>query len=210
MLELRLPNSLNIYLRPPVLEDAEWMFPLIFTDRRVFRYMPWKAHSYPHQTLSYIKDAIQKSISGTGELYVVILADSCEGGGIIRHSFIEESTAAIALILSYGLWGKGIPVPLLKYYFKYLLEDKGISTIQGICHTQNRNSEFVMQKSGMVYQGILKKFMIFPNISQDKADCHLYALGSEKKYPFRGRDVCSANHPLSGIAQSDQISEQMV
>jgi len=43
------------------------------------------------------------------------------------------------------------------------------------CDVDNPASAKVMEKAGMKYEGLLRRYMIHPNVSEEPRDCLMYA-----------------------------------
>jgi RimJ/RimL family protein N-acetyltransferase len=44
-----------------------------------------------------------------------------------------------------------------------------------VCDIDNYGSKRVMEKAGMQYEGILRRWTVHPNVSSTPRDCHVFA-----------------------------------
>ena len=51
-----------------------------------------------------------------------------------------------------------------------------IFRVQAICDVENIGSARVMEKAGMVREGLLRRYVVHPNISDEPRDAFLYAI----------------------------------
>jgi [ribosomal protein S5]-alanine N-acetyltransferase len=58
----------------------------------------------------------------------------------------------------------------------WALTQPAIFRIGSVCDVDNIGSARVMEKSGLVREGLLRRWLIHPNISPEPRDCFLYAL----------------------------------
>ena len=58
----------------------------------------------------------------------------------------------------------------------WALAQPEIYRVAAVCDVENIASARVMEKAGMVREGLLQKYMIHPNISDVPRDCYMYAV----------------------------------
>jgi RimJ/RimL family protein N-acetyltransferase len=59
---------------------------------------------------------------------------------------------------------------------RWALRQDGVFRISAVCDVDNAGSARVMEKSGMVREGTLRRLMIHPNIGDEPRDCFSYAM----------------------------------
>jgi RimJ/RimL family protein N-acetyltransferase len=57
----------------------------------------------------------------------------------------------------------------------WLLSQPDIYRVFATCDVDNPASAKVMEKAGTKYEGLLRRYMIHPNISAEPRDCLMYA-----------------------------------
>ncbi len=60
-----------------------------------------------------------------------------------------------------------------------LLQNENIYRIWAVCDLENNGSKRVMEKSGMNCEGILRKWVLHPNVSAIPRDCFVYSIVKE-------------------------------
>ena len=55
------------------------------------------------------------------------------------------------------------------------LDQPQIWQASAFCDMENLASARVMEKSGMAFEGILRRYCVHPNISSEPRDCRMYA-----------------------------------
>jgi RimJ/RimL family protein N-acetyltransferase len=58
---------------------------------------------------------------------------------------------------------------------RWALRQDGVFRIAAVCDVENAGSARVMEKSGLVREGLQRRLMIHPNISDAPRDCFSYA-----------------------------------
>ena len=56
----------------------------------------------------------------------------------------------------------------------------GIERVQAVCHVANQASARVLEKAGMLCEGTLRRYTVFPNLGPHAQDVHLYARLAER------------------------------
>lgn len=78
-------------------------------------------------------------------------------------------------VLAKQYWNKGYMSEALKKLSEEVLKIDKIYRSWAFCDIENTGSAKVMEKSGMKFEGILKKWAIHPNISKEPRDCMVYS-----------------------------------
>ncbi|SEQ78056.1 GNAT family N-acetyltransferase [Piscibacillus halophilus] len=69
----------------------------------------------------------------------------------------HHSAAEIGYVLSPDYWGQGIMPEVVREIIRFGFEEMDLVRIQARCFEENTNSERVMKKVGMSYEGLMKK-----------------------------------------------------
>jgi len=174
---MTIPNELcteRLLLRAPVETDAEEMFARYAQDAEVTRYLSWR----PHRSLDVTRQRLQNVATGweTGADYtwLIRLKSTNElvgsiGGG--RKNFRVD----IGYCLAQDAWGRGYATEAARAVIEALLREPGIWRISAVCHVDNRASARVLEKAGMRLEGTLRRYYVFPNLSEEPLDVRCYA-----------------------------------
>ena len=65
---------------------------------------------------------------------------------------------------------------VIRAFIKEAFKLKNIKRIYAVCDEDNIASKRVMEKSGMTYEGLLKSWLVHPNMSKEPRDCHCLVL----------------------------------
>lgn len=136
-------------------EDIKELFEFC-SDPIVTQHMTWQAHLNEQATAQFIQYLLAQYERGEsadwGIVYEGILVGLC--------SFInwseENRCAEIGYVLHRAYWGKGIMVEAVQLMLQYGFQAKGFNRIEARCNADNTNSERVMQKLLMTYEGTLR------------------------------------------------------
>ena len=82
--------------------------------------------------------------------------------------------------LGYGLarqhWGHGYATEAVQAVVRWALSQEQFYRVWATCDVENLASARVLEKAGMQREGILRRFIIHPNISSEPRDCYCYAV----------------------------------
>lgn len=165
----------RLSLRQPVTEDAALIFNQYAQDPEVTKYTSWQ----PHQSIEETQQFLQRSISGWTDSsafpYVLICKKDVQliGMASIR---INNFKADLGYVLTKSKWGKGYMSEAVQVLIDWALKQDEIYRIWAVCDIENPASARVMEKVGMQREGILKRWIIHPNISKEPRDCYCYAV----------------------------------
>jgi len=165
----------RLHLRLPRRNDAPVMFAAYAQDAEVTRYLTWRPHKSVDESYA-ILDLIQKLWrDGEAFSYAITLKgnDSLIGMIAIHADGFKPS---IGYVLARPHWGKGYMTETARAVTDWLLRQPDIYRVCSTCDVDNPASAKVMEKAGMKYEGLLRRYMVHPNVSAEPRDCLMYAI----------------------------------
>lgn len=130
-------------------------------DEEVARYVYWPVHKNKADTQWFIDFCLNEyAEKGIGP-WAVEHRDSNKVIGNCSYGVIDLTNRRIELAYFFArpFWGQGLAVEAIAPLLKFGFEDLRMNRIEARCMPENRGSERVMQKSGMSFEGILRKYM---------------------------------------------------
>jgi RimJ/RimL family protein N-acetyltransferase len=170
--ELETPR---LSLRPPKLEDAELIFESYAQDTHVTRYLTWRPHQNIEETKGYL--ARCKSVRDSAIAYPLVITRKDNGQliGMVEVR-INDYKADIGYVLSKREWGRGYMPEVVEGIIKWAMDQEEIFRVWAVCDVENTASARVMEKAGMKKEGVLRRWIKHPNISEEPRDCYCYAI----------------------------------
>jgi len=172
-----LPNSFDtarLVLRPIAAEDADVIFNTYAQDEEVTRYVIWRPHKNLGETRAYIERCIATP-HDIERTYVLV----GKGDNIIRGAFALRQRALHRLDCGYVFarrwWQQGLMTEALSEIAAWGLRQPSIFRIGAVCDVENVGSARVLEKSGFVREGMLRRWLVHPNVSDEPRDCYSYA-----------------------------------
>jgi RimJ/RimL family protein N-acetyltransferase len=164
----------RLVLRPPVAEDAQAIFDSFSQDREVTRFLTWR----PHENIQRAEQFVERCIDAwqSNELFpwAVVLKGKDKPIGIVELR-PENFKVEFGYVLARAYWGQGIMTEAVRHVMDWALSQPEIYRVWAVCDIENIASARVLEKAGMKGEGILRRYMIHPNLGDEPRDCYCYA-----------------------------------
>jgi [ribosomal protein S5]-alanine N-acetyltransferase len=173
-----LPDRLEtprLILRPIVAEDASAIFTGYAQDPQVVRFLIW----YPHQSIADTEAYIARCMAAPPDrerTYAVLGRTEGRLLGAFALRRPESYRLDCGYVLARPFWGRGLMTEVLTVAAQWAMRQDRIWRIGATCDVENRASARVMEKAGLQREGVVRRWMIYPNISPEPRDCFSYAM----------------------------------
>jgi len=172
-----LPDTFHtprLILRPIAQEDAGPIFESYAQDATVTRFLTWQPHRSLSDTEAYVAQCIDAP-PDVSRTYVL----TNKNAGDLRGAFELRRAAPHRLNFGYVLartwWGQGQMTEVLAEVVTWALKQPSVFRISAVCDVENIGSARVMEKAGLVREGLLRRWLMHPNVSDEPRDCFSYA-----------------------------------
>jgi len=167
-------QTARLVLRPIVRADADAIFDGYAQDVEVARFVIWRPHRSRSDTDAFI-DLCIATPADVARTYVVAGREDLA----VRGSFDLRQVAPHRLEFGYVLarpwWGQGLMTEVLIEVVGWALRQAAIFRIGAVCDVANIGSARVMEKAGLVREGLLRRWLVLPGTSDEPRDCFSYA-----------------------------------
>jgi RimJ/RimL family protein N-acetyltransferase len=173
-----LPKTLvtpRLLLRSPKPGDAQHAFDRWTTDPEVAKYTSWQPHQEAATMKAFLEQLVQKQAAGHCFAYMICERDDDRPIGMIEAKPKEGFKATVGYVLMRQAWGKGYMTEALGQVMEALFELPAMRRVYAFCDVDNPASAAVMRKVGMKDEGVLRKYFVHPNISQEPRDVLMLA-----------------------------------
>ena len=168
-------ETARLRLRPPEMADAAEMFRQYARDREVTKYLSWQPHSGLKVTQEFLRRCLKVWKDGCAFPWVILAKADNQLLGMIEMR-IQGSKADIGYGLARACWGKGIASEAARTVVGWALAQPEIYRVWAVCDIENDASRRVLEKCGMQCEGVLKRWLVHPGVSQEPRDCWCYAV----------------------------------
>ncbi|MEW6242247.1 MAG: GNAT family N-acetyltransferase [Chloroflexota bacterium] len=165
----------RLILRKPRRDDAPVIFAAWTQDPEVTRYLTWRPHKSVDESYAILDLIAKLWRDGEAFTYVITLkGDDRPIGMLAIHP--DGFKPSLGYVLARPHWGKGYMTEAVRAVTDWLLRQPDIYRVFATCDVDNPASAKVMEKAGMKYEGLLRRYMVHPNISAEPRDCLMYAI----------------------------------
>ena len=175
---MKMPERIEterLVLRMPRLDDASAIFEGWAQDQEVTRYLTWRPHVRLEQTQEFVRSCLDAWERETRFPYMITLKDTREVIGMIDPR-IEGPKMGIGYGAAHAHWGKGYIPEATRAIIAWAFRQPSIYRVYATTDVDNVASQRVLEKVGMHCEGILRKYILHPNISDVPRDSYMYAI----------------------------------
>jgi ribosomal-protein-alanine N-acetyltransferase len=166
-------------LRKLKIEDSSDMYGYC-SDDEVSEYTTWYSHKSLDDTKGFIEFVLMAYDNSEAAPWGIV--DKKTNKLIGTCGFVywdtEHSRAELGYALSREYWNKGIMSEVVNRIIDFGFKEMNLVRIEARCHPNNIGSARVMEKSGMAFEGVLRKHLFAKNEHQD---VKMYAIINERK-----------------------------
>ena len=149
----------RLVLRPTSVSDAEQMYANWASDPEVTKYLLWQPHADIDVTKSILAGWDKENEKPDYYHWGIVMKDSGQiigTGGALGINEKHHSTE-LGYCMSRAYWGKGYMSEAVAAMIEYLFNTVGLNRITARHDPDNIGSGRVMQKCGMVFEGIQRQ-----------------------------------------------------
>jgi RimJ/RimL family protein N-acetyltransferase len=138
------------------------------------QFLIWRSHRTRADIESYIRSCLQTPPHRARTYVLQGRRDSAIRGGFdLRQP--DRHRLEFGFVLARPWWGQGLMTEALTEVVRWALAQPAIYRIGSVCDVENIGSARVMEKAGLLREGVLRQWLIHPNISKEPRDCFSYA-----------------------------------
>jgi [ribosomal protein S5]-alanine N-acetyltransferase len=164
----------RLHARQPRLDDAQTIFEGFATDDRVTRYLTWRPHRVVEDARQFIAACIEAWDTGGRCAWALTRFAEDTVIGMIELR-LEGHRAELGYVLARPAWGQGFMTEAVQALTQMALHEVPVARVAAVCDVDNVASARVLEKSGLVREGRLARYIVHPNISDEPRDVYLYA-----------------------------------
>jgi [ribosomal protein S5]-alanine N-acetyltransferase len=168
-------NTERLMLRPIEQGDAAAIFTGYAQDPEVVRFVSFRQHRSLADTDAYIARCLATPTSAA-RTYVLIerTGEALIGAFDLRRRDLHRLDCGYVMARSW--WGRGLMTEALSAVAAWAMAQDAIWRLGAVCDIDNIASARVMEKAGLRREGLLRRWMLHPNISPEPRDCFSYAI----------------------------------
>ena len=167
-------DTRRLHLRRPVPADAERIFRAYAQDAEVTRYLAWAPHTSVETTRKFVAFCQDRWTNLVAFPYVITRKEDRKLLGMIEVR-PNGHRADFGYVLARSYWGNGVMPEPIAAIVKITLAHPTIYRMEATCDAENTASARALEKSGFSREGLLRRYIVHPNVSSEPRDSLLYA-----------------------------------
>lgn len=167
----RVFGTARLVARPPCEDDAEAVFSAYASDPEVTRHLSWRAYSRVAPLATFLRECAAHWEKGDGQFaWLLCLKGTDTPIGSIGLT-LEGGKAMFGYVLAKKFWHRGLAAEALAFLVDWALAQPSIYRAWAFCDAENPASVRVMEKAGMVREGVLRRWHLCPTLGSEPRDC---------------------------------------
>lgn len=176
----------RLRLRLPRVDDATIAYETWCSDPEVARYLTWSPHPSVEHTRAFLGRCVELWNEGRGHLpwiverrrdarIVGMLGITLESHPRIQGDF-EPHRSTMGYAFGRAFWGQGFATEASRAAIAATFSVPSIRRVWSVCDVENVASARVLEKAGMSFEGILRRYVLHPSRSDQPRDVRCYAI----------------------------------
>ena len=164
----------RLVARIPTADDAPAVFAAYANDPAVTRYLAWRAYERVEPLAAFLGEAAahwEKRDTALPLAWLLCLKGTQTPIGSIGVTLEGNGRALFGYVLTRKFWGHGMAAEALAYLVDWTLAQPLLYRAYAFCDVENPASVRVMEKAGMVREGVLRRWHVAPTLGPEPRDC---------------------------------------
>jgi RimJ/RimL family protein N-acetyltransferase len=137
--------------------------------------MTWRPHSSVEETLEFLRRCEHVWVDGSAFPWSLWVKGTGEFAGLLEIR-VCRSAVDLGYALSRRWWRQGLMSEALQAVVQWALEQTEIYRVWATCDVENIASARVLERVGMEREGVLRRWVVHPNLSEVPRDCLCYSV----------------------------------
>ena len=164
----------RLVARIPTAEDAPAVFSAYANDPEVTRYLAWRAYERVEPLAAFLRETAanwEKRETPLPLAWLLSLKGTTTPIGSIGLTLEGNGRVMFGYVLARKFWGHGMTAEVLTHLVDWALAQPSLYRAYAYCDVENPSSARVMEKAGMVREGILRRWHVCPTLGPEPRDC---------------------------------------
>ena len=153
----------KLLLRRLEIKDYKEAYDSFYGDKETARYSLWNEHKNSEFTKGLFQIWYKDYQNLDVYRWIIVLKKTNEIIGMINsqaNKYEEYGAFELGYLLSRKYWNNNYMTEAIKRVIEFFMEDVEANVVYAECLSENKASERVMQKAGMIKEGILKNRVV--------------------------------------------------
>lgn len=164
----------RLLLRRVSADDVSALYETYAADPEVTTFLSWPTHQSPAETQEFVDHALATWEDGSEFIWVLVPHDHGRPIGAVG-AVPGPHGVEIGYVLGQQWWGRGLMAEAVTAVMEWLQQQPGIYRIWAYCAAVHERSARVLERSGMSYEALLRRWVVLPNFAEEPSDAKVYA-----------------------------------
>ena len=156
-------------------DAAQELFDAYAQDPQVARYVIWQPHRHIDETIAFLERCERVWQDGTAFPWTLWMKDDGALAGMIEAR--QHGTSVdFGYVLRRSLWRRGLMTEAARFVVNWALSQPAVYRVWATCDVENVASARLLESIGLQREGVLRRWLIHPNISDTPRDSICYAI----------------------------------
>jgi len=168
-------NTKRLALRPATRAEAAEAFESYTADPAVSRYMIWRPHASIAETDAFFRRCEKAWEERTAFSWSIRLKSDGSFAGMLTAR-VNGHAVDIGYVLAPRLWRRGLMSEAVAGLIDWAIASPEVFRVWAVCDADNVASARLLESVGMQFEGMLRRWLIHPNVSDKPRDCLCFAI----------------------------------
>ena len=164
----------RLVLRMPVPGDAPEIIRAYAADPEVTRYLLFPPDQTTAEVEAFLRATVERREQGRAFAWALTLPGSGAIIGMI-DARVDSYMVNVGYVLGRAYWHAGYAAEALSAVVAWTDAEPEVQRVWAVCCVDNPSSARVMEKAGLTREGVLRRWMVFPNLDGTPRDCLCYS-----------------------------------
>jgi RimJ/RimL family protein N-acetyltransferase len=168
-------RTARLAARPATTADAQVIFDAYASDPVVARYMTWKPHRSVADTIEFLRRCERVWAEGSAFPWTLWLNNDGELAGMIEIR-VRSHAVDLGYALARRWWRRGLMSEAVRAVVDWALAQPDVYRVWATCDVENIGSARLLERVGMQREGVLRRWLVHPNLSEEPRDALCYSI----------------------------------
>ncbi len=168
-------STARLHARPPSLADGHVMFEHYASDSVVAKYMVWRTHRRVDETTAFVQRCERVWADKTAFPWTLWLAATGDFVGMVEIR-VQDNAVNLGYALARRWWKQGLMSEAVVFLVDWAMKQPQIYRVWATCDVENLASARLLERVGMQREGVLRRWILHPNLSDTPRDCFCYSI----------------------------------
>jgi RimJ/RimL family protein N-acetyltransferase len=173
----KLLETERLVLKRMAEDDTVLYYKEILSDKERLYYLDWDCAADIDEAKAIVNDMIARYHEGDYFFWVIREKSASETVGYIWVCRSEKTRrlAELEYVMCKDAEGHGYMTEAVRRVLDYLLSEVGYFRVEAVCNVENAASAKVMEKAGMIFEGVLRGRAKRKNAAGNPGDLRIFA-----------------------------------